>query len=110
MIELICCLDLLRLVVHAFFQVGYILKKVPLSLSSYVSFYTLSRRKPHFSTPTPSQVVACTGLALCALHTLSLDKAAEHCASGLRAVRMTMATSQVCGPGGHDGFVFSKRC
>ena len=45
--------------------------------------------------PTPRQVVACTGLALCALHSLSLDKAAEHCASGLRAVRMTMATSQV---------------
>jgi hypothetical protein len=53
------------------------------------------------SIPSPSpapalfrQVVACTGLALCALHSLSLDKAAEHCASGLRAVRMTMATSQ----------------
>jgi hypothetical protein len=45
--------------------------------------------------PLSWQVVACTGLALCALHSLSLDKAAEHCASGLRAVRMTMATSQV---------------
>lgn len=35
-------------------------------------------------------VQACTGLALCALQSLTLDKAAEHVAAGFRAVRMSM--------------------
>jgi hypothetical protein len=35
-------------------------------------------------------ITACTGLALCALQSLQLEKAAEYCAAGFRAIRMTL--------------------